>query len=200
MSLYQKQREQIKKSILDTSVTIFKEKGYENATVDEITKTVGVAKGTFYNFYSSKGEVLLAWAVKRFQNIDMEQVMSRNNTLEENLNRLIGIMVEAIGEEKELFRYFLEEVLKVHGHNRYTEQFDFPGIYRQIINNSKDSERVTCSLADVKINVLNNSLFMGMINWFDAGNPLEGLEQQLKSTVRVCLYGLLDDVEKDWRR
>ncbi|MFZ5946073.1 MAG: TetR/AcrR family transcriptional regulator [Bacillota bacterium] len=69
--MYQQQREQVKKNILDTSIAIFREKGYENTTIDEITKSIGIAKGTFYNFYPSKSEILISWAAQKFQKIAM---------------------------------------------------------------------------------------------------------------------------------
>lgn len=196
MSLYQQQREQIKKSILDTSVAIFRKRGYENATIDEITKTVGVAKGTFYNFYSSKSEILISWAAQRFEKVNINEAFNSNNCIEKNLHKFIEILVEAIKDEGQLFQCFLKEILKVHGDRRYNEQFDFKNIYRIIIENSRDSDKVAGTLFDVKIDVLNNSLFMGMINWFDGGNSVEGLNQYLISIVQVCLYGLLSDEEE----
>lgn len=193
MSLYQHQREQVKKDILDTAVTIFKQKGYENATIDEITKTVGIAKGTFYNFYSSKSEILISWAAQNFQKINIHEAFNIRKTLEKNLYKFIEILVKAIEDEEQLFQSFLKEILKVHGDKKYNEQFDFMNIYHLIIKNSSDYDKVAMSLLNVKIDVLNNSLFMGIMNWFDAGNSVEGLDQYLTNIVRVCLYGLLSD-------
>ena len=36
---------------------LFAEKGYENTSIEEITATVGVAKGTLYYHFSSKEEI-----------------------------------------------------------------------------------------------------------------------------------------------
>jgi AcrR family transcriptional regulator len=196
MSLYQQQREQVKESILDTSVAIFRQKGYENATIDEITKTVGIAKGTFYNFFSSKSEILISWAAQKFQKVNIHEAFNINKTLEKNLYKFIEILVEAIENEEQLFQCFLKEILKVHGDKNYNKKFDFVNIYRLIIKNSSDSDKVSGSLLDIKIDVLNNSLFMGIINWFDAGNSVEGLNQYLTNIVRMCLYGLLSDVKE----
>jgi len=197
MSLYQQQRKQVKKSILDTSVELFGKKGYENTTIDEITKAIGVAKGTFYNFYQSKSEILISWAAQKFQTIRIHQAFNDNKTLEDNLYKFIEIMVKAIEGEEELFQCFLKEILKFHGDKEYYKQFDIISIYHFIIKNSNDANRVDKSLLDIKIEVLNNSLFMGMINWFKAGNSVDGLQQHLSKIVRVCLYGILNGVEED---
>ena len=36
---------------------LFAEKGYENTSIEEITATVGVAKGTLYYHFASKEEI-----------------------------------------------------------------------------------------------------------------------------------------------
>jgi len=194
MSLYQQQREQVKKNILDTSIAIFRRKGYENTTIDEITKSIGIAKGTFYNFYPSKSEILISWAAQKFQKIAIHEAFNNSNTLEENLFKFIEILIKAIRDEEQLFQCFLKEILRVHGDKKFNGQFNFMNIYRLIIKNSNDSNKVIESLYNIKIDVLNNSLFMGIINWFDAGNSVKGLNEYLTSIVRVCLYGLLSDV------
>ena len=42
----------------EAAVTLFREQGYENTTVDQITRRAGVAKGTFFNYFPTKDAVL----------------------------------------------------------------------------------------------------------------------------------------------
>jgi len=46
-----------KRKIFETSMKLFAEKGYEATSIEEITATVGVAKGTLYYHFSSKEEI-----------------------------------------------------------------------------------------------------------------------------------------------
>lgn len=46
-----------KRKIFETSMRLFAEKGYEATSIEEITATVGVAKGTLYYHFSSKEEI-----------------------------------------------------------------------------------------------------------------------------------------------
>ena len=41
-----------KRKIFETSMKLFAEKGYEATSIEEITATVGVAKGTLYYHFS----------------------------------------------------------------------------------------------------------------------------------------------------
>ena len=42
-----------KRKIFETSMRLFAEKGYDGTSIEDITSTVGVAKGTLYYHFSS---------------------------------------------------------------------------------------------------------------------------------------------------
>ena len=46
-----------KRKIFETSMKLFAKKGYDATSIEEITATVGVAKGTLYYHFSSKEEI-----------------------------------------------------------------------------------------------------------------------------------------------
>lgn len=45
--------------LVEAGLACFSEEGYERTTVEQITRRAGVAKGTFFNYFRSKGELLL---------------------------------------------------------------------------------------------------------------------------------------------
>ncbi len=49
----------MKQKIRDTAKVLVKQKGFEGVTVDEICAEVGVTKGTFYNYFDSKEQIIL---------------------------------------------------------------------------------------------------------------------------------------------
>lgn len=61
-----------KEKILDAGAAIIYEKGYNNTGIQEILKSAGVPKGSFYFYFSSKdefGEELVNHIAQRFRNI-----------------------------------------------------------------------------------------------------------------------------------
>ena len=48
------------KTIIDNAVTLFAEKGYHATSVQEIAESCGIAKGSFYNYFRSKEELLVS--------------------------------------------------------------------------------------------------------------------------------------------
>ena len=60
-----------KRKIFETSMKLFAEKGYDATSIEDITATVGVAKGTLYYHFSSKEEIfnfLVEEGIKLLQN------------------------------------------------------------------------------------------------------------------------------------
>ncbi|WP_337997322.1 TetR/AcrR family transcriptional regulator [Oleispirillum naphthae] len=56
-----------KNRLLQTSLKLFKKRGFDKVTVEDITRYSGVSKGTFYNYFSTKEQVL----VEQFDSIDL---------------------------------------------------------------------------------------------------------------------------------
>ena len=47
-----------KMAFLETALKLFNEKGYEKTTINDIIKTMGVSKGAFYHYFTSKEDVI----------------------------------------------------------------------------------------------------------------------------------------------
>ncbi|MDD2217452.1 MAG: TetR/AcrR family transcriptional regulator [Eubacteriales bacterium] len=67
-----KEYDERKNEILDAAEKMFRQKGYDKCTVQDILKEVGIARGTFYYYFESKEEVLVA-TVSRYKDIVIER-------------------------------------------------------------------------------------------------------------------------------
>ena len=47
-----------KQLLYNCAIALFKEKGYQNVSVDEIVRKAGTAKGTFYIYFQSKSSII----------------------------------------------------------------------------------------------------------------------------------------------
>jgi len=62
-------RELRKKEIMAAARKIIIERGYKKTSVQEITNEVGIAKGSFYTYFKSKSELVVALILDRISNI-----------------------------------------------------------------------------------------------------------------------------------
>ncbi len=53
-----KKRERTRSALLDSAISVFAAKGFEGASIVDITNHADMANGTFYNYYQDKNELL----------------------------------------------------------------------------------------------------------------------------------------------
>lgn len=59
--LRQRKRRDTFRRITQTGLELFLAKGYEETTLDEIAAAAGISRRTFFHYFKSKDEILLAW-------------------------------------------------------------------------------------------------------------------------------------------
>ncbi|MFW6051720.1 MAG: TetR/AcrR family transcriptional regulator [Myxococcota bacterium] len=95
-------KEERRAQILDCARVVFAEKGYHQATVDDIVALVGVARGTFYLYFEDKRAALAALVddffermVASIQGIDVsEGAPAPTQQLEDNLVRVARLALD----------------------------------------------------------------------------------------------------------
>lgn len=66
-------RAELREAIFTAALLLIQERGYDGASVDDIAAAAGVAKGTFFNFFPTKLDVMKAY----YAGIDVEVVRLR---------------------------------------------------------------------------------------------------------------------------
>ena len=87
-----------KRKIFETSMKLFAEKGYESTSIEEITATVGVAKGTLYYHFSSKEEIfnfLVEEGMKLLKNSIQIKTAKLDNSIDK-IRAIILIQIKVI--------------------------------------------------------------------------------------------------------
>ena len=93
--------------ILDGALNVFKSKGLEGATMDEIANTSGFGKGTLYYYFKSKEEVFSAILVEGWHNIweSLEPIMAEDNTPRKTFVNVLIKIAENAQERPGLFEF-----------------------------------------------------------------------------------------------
>lgn len=58
VSLRERKKLKVQKSIVSIAMSLFNKKGFEETTIAEIMKTADLGTGTFYNYFQSKGDIV----------------------------------------------------------------------------------------------------------------------------------------------
>jgi AcrR family transcriptional regulator len=62
-------REQTRRALVDATIALLRERGLSEASVDDIVRAAGVAKGTFYLYFSSRDDVVNAVAERLVEEV-----------------------------------------------------------------------------------------------------------------------------------
>jgi AcrR family transcriptional regulator len=61
----ERNKQRVRNRIYDAAVELFTFQGYDQTTVDEITEAADVARGTFFNHFQRKEDLVAEWSEKR---------------------------------------------------------------------------------------------------------------------------------------
>lgn len=77
LSRRERKKLETRQGLLEAALALFREKGYDETTVEEITERADVSKGTFFNYFASKQALLgdlVAWQFAQLcEAVDVEQ-------------------------------------------------------------------------------------------------------------------------------
>ena len=101
-----------KRKIFETSMKLFAQKGYDATSIEEITATVGVAKGTLYYHFSSKEEIfkfLVEEGVKLLKNSIAIKTEKLKRPIDK-LKAIVLIQIKVLVKYEVFMRIILTEI------------------------------------------------------------------------------------------
>ncbi|MCY6413022.1 TetR family transcriptional regulator [Acinetobacter sp. VNH17] len=71
-NLREQQKAAIRKDLIIKGVELFLKQGFVNTTVDQIVEPLGIAKRTFFRYFSTKEDLLFAWQIEKVPELVQE--------------------------------------------------------------------------------------------------------------------------------
>ncbi len=99
-----KKSEETRARILKAALAVFRERGFERATMREIAEAAEVATGAAYYYFDSKDALVMAFydQAQAEMRADIEAKMTRAKTLESRLKTIIGEKLEYFAPNRKL--------------------------------------------------------------------------------------------------
>jgi AcrR family transcriptional regulator len=113
LSRRERKKDETRHRIFHAAIDLFRAKGFEQTTVDEITEKADVAKGTFFNYFPRKDTVLAYLSEERLLAIEENAgaLLAEPRPVREKLLDLYSSAASSYGEDRELSRYVLVELM-----------------------------------------------------------------------------------------
>ena len=102
LGLRERKKAALRQRIADVTLELVRERGYEEATIDEIVARVDVSQPTFYKYYPSKDAILREHALVGFGGLLAEEFV-RPGTMIERIRRCVAAVARQMEADRDLW-------------------------------------------------------------------------------------------------
>jgi len=200
-SLSRRERKKLetRQALSEAAMVLFREKGYRATTVEEITERANVAKGTFFNYFSSK-EVLLddlaRWHIEQLRAaLDVSQGAPASPV--DRIKLLMRLVHKDVGRDIHLYRRAFASHLRHPGPDSERARHELFGFLTDLVREAQLCGEVRADVDAALVgDLLRMAYFRGMRACAQAGGRLPPVED-FEHVVDILIDGLAGP---DWRR
>ena len=119
--------------ILEAARKVFADRGFHEATVDDIAEAAGVAKGTVYLYYQSKRDVYFAalkFGISQMYSSLLQEI-KKVSTPEEKLKALIAAKLVYFDENRDFFKIYYSELGNIPSAHPGGIDTEFKALYQE---------------------------------------------------------------------
>ncbi|WP_083426271.1 TetR/AcrR family transcriptional regulator [Thermoactinomyces sp. DSM 45891] len=191
--LREAKKKALKEKIFLQSMRLFVEKGFDYVTIEEITRSCGIAKGTFYNYFPQKESILLYLGSSQMEFI--QQNISKYDHLEikERIFKLFDDLTSRYLEHPELIRVFLSEMIRSSGLMKEEQKTidHFRSVLMKLIDEAKQSNQIVGNPSSEHVtSVLMAIYFYSLVNWSIANSDKKALKSMIRNQLEIIWKGV----------
>jgi len=199
--------------ILEAAEKVFAQRGYTQASVDEIAGEAQFSKATIYRYFKSKSEIFIEVIKNSFEALltELEEIRVKELTAEEKIKELISVVLMYFERKKNIIRIFYAEkdavsnILKMDPKKEFTHaslHSRFPSNF--LVRAREITETMTCIVesgiesgefkpVDAE---LAGSVLGAMIRGFSFRGPFLFKEFSLEETAEMLHQFFMNGIKK----
>jgi len=106
IGLRERKKARLRQQIIDTSIRLFRKRGYENTRIEDIVQILEISQPTFFRYFPSKDAVLREVGRRGYACIQehLETELSSEATTAERLHRMYESMAREVESDRTLWR------------------------------------------------------------------------------------------------
>jgi AcrR family transcriptional regulator len=189
MRIRDKQKDMVRTALIQAGMELFESQGFARTTVDQITSAAGVGKGTFYNYFETKEDLLVAgMAVLQERETGLAEArVLEPASMRERLDRLIAWSARWLEAHPELSLIWCLERLRRGIADHSPNSFD--GHLRAIIVSAQQTGELRNDRPAEQLLVEMTALFAFAIAcWFHSGQSYD-LATAVKASIDTYITG-----------
>lgn len=177
------------------ALELFREKGYEATTVEEIAERADVAKGTFFNYFPRKDGLLEALSDDLYEGAfeELGPPETWRGSARDRLLRLFLHLGDLVGRDRELSRVMMIENtrqfwLRTEPDRR---ELEFHGMVERVLADGASRGELSAEMdLPLAARLLEVAYFTTLIDWMRRELPLDVYRHELTVKIDIIFRGL----------
>ncbi|MCQ6559597.1 TetR/AcrR family transcriptional regulator [Paenibacillus mendelii] len=187
----EQKKQQTRIQIKDAALSLFAEQGYEATSIEQIVKQVGVAKGTFFNYFSSKDE-LICDLLSMFVMGEAKKLKDKPGPIIPRMRMILFQLVQRFPLNKQLGRALFQATLgsskALEAHNAAMHELIEALI--PIIRQAQESGELRKDMPPEMIAGLAYQTYFGALIVWSMNDEQEPIDEQMAITFDLFFRGI----------
>lgn len=194
---HQKRAEKTHRKLKQAALDIFSEKSVDAATIDEITQKADVGKGTLYQHFSNKEDIVVTLVGEAVEHLvaRIRSCKTKPESLEDMLEHMLNAHYEFSLESKEEYLLLFQGRLLLKLQSETLEELEEPYLHYLEAIEEQLSGYLSPRIDPVKVRRLTCAVagfVFGFLSFATIGMTDEEMETSLKPLRRVFVRSLCD--------
>ena len=175
MNRRERKKQATRESIIQSAITLFKQKGYHKTSMDEIAEKVDVSKPTLYNYFQDKGSILIAYFQSTVADYGQEikTNLKSKQGIKARLENLLDFKDRVFGNDIELTANYLKYRLQTIFDKDLFDNPDRSGLENVFLEIMTEAQQRGEIRSDIPPLVLARTFLLSATNYFLSSTYME---------------------------
>ncbi|MGQ9654585.1 MAG: TetR/AcrR family transcriptional regulator [Thermodesulfobacteriota bacterium] len=195
LSRRESKKRSMRENIFKTAIYLFRTKGFDQTTLEEITESLDVSRATFFNYYASKNQILHELAHRTVRNYKeiLEKKIQSDLTTRETLTSIMETVVDSLKGYKDLFRTVFLEIMRsqigfVEQGDEEKGRWTVNDLMAEIIIRGQERAELKEEDPYLLAEMITGSTFNILLNWLHTKEQYS-VKDRLRKSVELLLDG-----------
>jgi AcrR family transcriptional regulator len=193
----ERKKDETRQRIFDAAISLFRERGFEATTVDEITEKADVGRGTFFNYFHRK-EAIFAYLAEA-QTAGLEEVLpsllDSDLPTRECLIRLFQLAAEPYVHDRGMARLVFAEWIKHDVSAPQETETKSRVMIHELLERGRNRGEFRTDVDDVRATAIFKGVFLAtLFQWLycndDCPENIRDLGAELRARLEIAVDGV----------
>lgn len=190
----ERNKQRVRERLYTSAMTLFAEQGYDQTSIAEIAEHADVARGTFFNYFQRKEDLISAWGERR--RAVLEESLAQDASVPApdavtQLERCMATLSHINESEGQLVVPMLTAWVKA-GYPLVEEPY-VAKTFAEIVQHGQSRGEISASMDSCRVGFLLRDIYLGtLFRWSQSAQGPSGfsLDDELQASLAVLVDGI----------